>query len=175
MRTAEVIAGVLAISMLWSVAAVSAASPPARSTEAIVVDVEGQQIKPALTSSFYCHDFDYPRIHCFRTAAKLKAAETTIFASRLAASPNFTSADYVTIFDGVAYTGAAMDLSQNYDALWSIGWNDRISSYKARNSVSGTFWTDWFASGTGRNFCCNTNVSSLPSDLDNAFSSVYRH
>jgi hypothetical protein len=35
--------------------------------------------------------------------------------------------------------------------------------------------TDWFASGTARNFCCNTNVSSLPGGLDNAFSSVYRH
>jgi hypothetical protein len=175
MRTAGVIVTVLTIASLWSVTAVSAASSPTRAPEAIVVDVEGQQIKPVLTSSFYCHDFDYPRIHCFRTATQLNAAETTFVRAKLAVSPNFTSADYVTIFDGSAYTGAAMDLSQSYDALWSIGWNDRISSYKARNSVSGTFWTDWFASGTGRNFCCNTNVSSLPSDLDNAFSSVYRH
>lgn len=114
MHAAGFIAGVLAISTLWSVAAVSAASPYGPSASAIMVDVDRQQIKPDLTSSFYCHDFDYPLIHCNRTAGNLKAAETVVFASRSAVSPNFTSADYVTIFDGAGYTGAAMDLSQNY-------------------------------------------------------------
>jgi hypothetical protein len=117
----------------------------------------------------YCHDFYYPRIHCFRSQRDLDAAATSAIAATL------SSADYVLIYDGATQTGASMYVSQNYDALFTIGWNDRISSYQGLNSASGTFWTDWFASGTARNFCCNTSVLSLPSNLDNAFSSSYRH
>jgi hypothetical protein len=90
-------------------------------------------------------------------------------------SSTLSATDYVLIYDGATHTGASMYVSQNYDALFSIGWNDRISSYQGLNSGSGTFWTDWYSSGTARNFCCNTSILSLPSGLDNAFSSVYRH
>jgi hypothetical protein len=174
MRTVWVIAGVMAIMTVSSFASVSAASPITSPRNSIVADLEGRPIKPASISSFYCHDFDYPRVHCFRTAAALAEGEQAIPSSSTARAA-FGAGDYVTIFDGASYSGAAMDLSQSYDALFSIGWNDRISAYKARNSVSGTFYKDWFASGGLSNFCCNVNVPSLPSDLDNAFSSVYRH
>lgn len=173
MRMAGAVVCVVAMMTLWSGAAVSASSPSSGSEPVIVADVAGRSIKPELIPSFYCHDFDYPRIHCFPTAVDLERAETAR-AQRVGASTAFSASDYVTIFDGAIYSGGYMDVSQNYDALFSIGWNDRISSYKARNSASGIFWTDWFASGTGRTFCCNTNVSSLPSGLDDAFSSVYR-
>lgn len=174
MRMSWVIAGVVAIMTLSSSATVSAAPPIERRSDPIVADLEGRLIKPAAISSFYCHDFDYPHIHCFRTAAALAEAELSMPSSMTAAAA-FGPGDYVTIFDGSSYSGSAMDLSQSYDAMFSIGWNDRVSSYKARNSVSGTFYKDWFASGGLSNFCCNVNVPSLPSDLDNAFSSVYRH
>jgi hypothetical protein len=148
--------------------------PSTDSGPTITAEPVGRAIKPELISSFYCHDFDYPVIRCFRSALELEAAEASRASASEGLSATFTAADYVTIYDGTVWTGAYMDVSQNYDALFSIGWNDRISSYKARNSVSGKFWTDWFASGTARSFCCNTQVSSLPSNLDNAFSSVYR-
>jgi hypothetical protein len=173
MRTAGVIAGVLVMLTLWSAGSVFGASLSVHPAKGIVADVDGDPIKSVLISSMYCHDFDFPRIHCFRSAADLEASLAK--RRRVAAAPSFGVNDYVTIFDGPNYSGSFMDVSQNYDVLFSIGWNDRISSYKARNSASGTFWTDWFASGTARNFCCNTNVSSLPGGLDNAFSSVYRH
>ena len=68
-----------------------------------------------------------------------------------------------------------MYVSQNYDILALVGWNDRIRSYRGVNSGQGTFWTDWYQTGIGINFCCNTWVPGLASDLDKAFSSVYRH
>ncbi|MBA2719289.1 MAG: hypothetical protein H0U52_08640 [Chloroflexi bacterium] len=153
---------------------VSAQSPTGAAKLVIEADLAGRPIKPYLVSSFYCHDFDYPAIHCFRTATELEAAEAARAGSSPGLSSAFSAADYVTIFDGTIWSGAYMDVSQNYDALFSIGWNDRVGSYKARNSASGKFWTDWYASGTSRSFCCNTQVSSLPAGLDNAFSSVYR-
>ena len=173
MRASRVVGG-LATLLLWSVGGVSAASRSGNTVTEIVADVDGHPIKPSLIASFYCHDFDYPRIHCFRSAAELEDSKSTNAASLAAVSPAFGAGDYVTIFDGQSYSGAFMDVSQNYDALFSIGWNDRISSFKGRNSAFGIFWTDWFASGTARSFCCNTNTSSLPSNLDNTFSSMYR-
>jgi hypothetical protein len=174
MRTAGFIAGVVAILTLWSAGAVIAASHSSEVAN-VTADLDGHRIKSSLISRYYCHDFEYPRIRCFASAAALEASKAERASTLAAVSPNFGAGDYVTIFDGVSYTGAYMDVSQNYDALFSIGWNDRISSYKGRNSGSGTFWTDWYASGTGINFCCNTNVGNLASGLDNAFSSIYRH
>lgn len=174
MRTARTIACLLAILTMWSVVGVSAAAPRVAPEPTIAADLGGRPIKPDLIASYYCHDFDYPTVHCYRTAADLEAAEAARAVSSFSPTAAFSIADYVTIFDGTVWTGTYMDISQNYDALFSIGWNDRVSSYKARNSASGKFWTDWFASGTSRSFCCNTQVSSLPAGLDNAFSSVYR-
>jgi hypothetical protein len=174
MRTARMIAALGAVLALLSAGAVSAASRSGGST-GIVADLDGRPIKPALIGTLYCHDFDYPRIHCFRSQHDLDAAATSAIAARRQASPNLSASDYVLIYDGAIQSGASMYVSQNYDALFSIGWNDRISSYQALNNASGTFWTDWFSSGTARNFCCNASVLTLPSNLDNAFSSVYRH
>jgi hypothetical protein len=169
MRALGIVAGLVAILTISLLGGVSGASRSGQQA-IIVADVDGHPIKSALTSAYFCHDFDFPRIHCFRSAKSLKAAE----AKTASVSPYFSTNDYVTIFDGPNYSGAFMDVSQNYDALFSIGWNDRISSFKARNGASGEFWTDWFASGTGLGFCCSSNISSLPSNLDNAFSSMYR-
>ncbi len=174
MRTAGFLASVAMLTAL-SATAVFGASPAGSATAIVTADVNGRMIKIASIAQYHCHDFDFPRIHCFQTAAELEGAKLAQSTTLAAISPSFAAGDYVTIFDGQVYSGGAMDLSQSYDALFSIGWNDRVSSYKDRNNVSGTFWTDWFSSGTARNFCCNTNVSSLPSNLDNAFSSVYRH
>jgi hypothetical protein len=169
MRALWVVAGLVAMLTLWSSGVIFGASRSGQQAT-VVADVDGHPIKPALTSTYYCHDFEFPKIHCFHSAESLKAAEAKL----AKVTPYFGANDYVTIFDGPNYSGAFMDVSQNYDVLFSIGWNDRISSFKARNSASGVFWTDWFASGTGLTFCCNSNVSSLPSNIDNAFSSMYR-
>jgi len=66
-----------------------------------------------------------------------------------------------------------MNVSQDYAALSAIGWNDRISSFRGRNSETGQFWTDWFYGGTWYAFCCNTSVSNLGS-FNNTFSSIQR-
>src|SRR5439155_27186001 len=37
-------------------------------------DLDGKPLKPVEVGRYYCHDFDYPRIHCFGEAAELEAA-----------------------------------------------------------------------------------------------------
>jgi hypothetical protein len=66
-----------------------------------------------------------------------------------------------------------MNVSQDYATLSTIGWNDRISSFKARNSETGTLFADWFFTGTWWAFCCNTQVANLGS-YSNTFSSLQR-
>jgi hypothetical protein len=145
-------------------AATLAAQPPAE----LSADLAGRPIELVSVGRYYCHDFDYPRIHCFRTPADLSAAMEPL-AGLLAA----TSTNYVLIFDFPAYAGSYMYVSQDYAILAFIGWNDRIGSFKAQNHESGLFYTDWLYGGSTYSFCCNQNVASLGS-FDNTFSSVRR-
>jgi len=57
--------------------------------------------------------------------------------------------------------------------LASIGWNDKVSSFKARNFETGSFYTDWFHGGSADHFCCNETQPILGS-WDNVYSSLYR-
>lgn len=134
-------------------------------------DLDGKPIRASEISSHYCHDHAYPQVHCFSTASELEAALISTDAAIAAAfGPN----DYVTVYSEPTYGGSYMHLSQNYDTLFWIGWSDRISSIKARNSNRGTFWSDWYGAGQRTDFCCNQTVPYFSSAVDNTFSSVYR-
>jgi hypothetical protein len=151
---------------------VAAASSPVAgaSPESVVADLEGRRIGTESIPDHFCHDRDYPQIHCFKTASKLEVAlgAATRSASAVAA------ADYVVVFSSPTYAGSYFYVSQNYDALAVVGWNDRIRSYRGLNSGKGIFWTDWLMSGTSQAFCCNQTVPVLSSTFDHQFSSVYR-
>jgi hypothetical protein len=134
-------------------------------------DLEGRPISVAEISSHFCHDFAFPLVHCFSTPAKLEAA---VAPSNGAVTAAFGPSDYVTIYSEPSYGGSYMHLSQNYDTLFWIGWNDRVSSFKSRNNASGTFWSDWYGTGLATDFCCNHTVPYLAAGIDNTFTSVYR-
>jgi hypothetical protein len=131
----------------------------------LTAELDGKPIPLADVSRYFCDDFAYPVIRCSRTAliADLRATTTMLL----------TGIDYVTMFDQPSYGGAFMHVSQDYSALVLIGWNDKVSSFKVRNSETGRFWTDWFWSGSTWSFCCNTQQPTL-GGYDNTFSSVQR-
>jgi len=160
------LAGALVALALLSTGPVAAAEPVDAGAQ-IEADLEGVPIPVAAISKFYCNDFDFPQIHCFRSAAGLDASLSTELSLSL-----LSGSDFVQIYDGSSYLGASMIHSQDYDALWVISWNDRISSFKGRNSATGHFWTDWYHGGSSYAFCCNQQVSSL-GGFNNTFSSVY--
>lgn len=164
-RAMAMVFGMLGTVLLSGTVSAAEESPRIRA------DLEGRPIKASEISSYYCHDFAFPEVHCFSTASELEAASNSGEGLAAAAvGPN----DYVTIYAETNYEGSYMHVSQNYDTLFWIGWNDRISSVKARNSARGTFWSDWNGEGIGTVFCCNQTIAALATTVDNTFTSVYR-
>jgi len=132
----------------------------------LTADLDGSTIALAQVGNWYCHDFAWPRIHCFSTGARLDSAVASLTST--------SSITYMTVYDYTAYQGPYMYFSQDYTVLATIGWNDRVSSFIVHNSQSGAFWTDWFYTGTRYDWCCNQGLASLGS-YDNVFSSIYRN
>jgi hypothetical protein len=136
-----------------------------------VVTLDGRPIPATAIATHHCHDLDFPIVRCFGNAA---TRDRAVFADvGVAGMESLTAIAYVTMYDGAGFSGSSFLVSQNYDALAAIGWNDRVSSFKGRNSETGRFYVDWFAGGSSRSICCNQQTSSL-GGLDNTFSSVYR-
>lgn len=135
-----------------------------------------RRIEVSSIPRYFCHDLEFPVIRCFRTADQLEKAMPPEMAMQPTLSAGVASTAavvYVTIFDGTSYQGSYVHVSADYDALAWVGWNDRVSSYKAKNGETGAFFTDWFHAGAPDNFCCNEGLTTL-GGFDNAFSSVYR-
>lgn len=165
-RRAWFLFGTLLLASFVGPAAASATPAVASDSHArpsLRADLDGAPINPVNVGTHFCHDFAFPQIHCFSTAADLEAAVAPIV--------NTAGVNWVAGFDYTSFQGPYMYFSQNYSVLATIGWNDRISSYIAVNSQSGRFWTDWFFSGTSYSFCCNQQIPSLGS-YNNTFSSV---
>jgi hypothetical protein len=133
-------------------------------------DLDGKPIALVEVGDHYCHDLDFPAIHCFSDPKTLES-NTTISARQVSAAAG--TGVYATVYEYTGFQGSYMHMSQNYTCLACIGWNDRISSYVAKNSQSGNFYKDWFYGGTVYGFCCNQQLPGLGS-FDNTFSSVYR-
>ena len=131
----------------------------------LTATLDGKPIPLEDVGKYDCDDFAYPEIRCWSSRVLFDARATLVTI--------LTSVNYVTIFDLANYAGASMNVSQDYAVLSTIGWNDRISSFKGRNSETGQFWTDWFYGGTWYAFCCNTSVPTLGS-FNNIFSSIQR-
>jgi hypothetical protein len=134
-------------------------------TVTLLAYLDGKPIALADVSKYYCDDFSYPVIEC--------SVSALVTSSRALVVSLLTSVDYVTIYEYASYSGSMMNVSQDYTVLATIGWNDKISSFKARNGETGTFFVDWFYGGSQWSFCCNTQQSSL-GGYDNTFSSVQR-
>lgn len=165
------VGGIAVVIGLLSTALLSGTVSAAEESPKVRADLEGRPIKASEIGSYYCHDFAFPEVHCFSTASELEAASAS-YEGLIATA--IGPGDYVTVYSEPSYGGSYMHLSQNYDTLFWIGWNDRISSFKARNSARGTFWADWNGTGGRTDFCCNQTVAGLSSAVDNTFTSVYR-
>jgi hypothetical protein len=162
-RTRALLFGVL-LALVPSTPAVAAAAE-------VVATLDGRAIAIAEIADHYCHDFEFPVIRCFSRAAARDLSRSVPAGPQGAAA--VTAVAYVTMYDGAGFSGSNFLVSQDYNALAAIGWNDRASSFKGRNSETGRFYKDWFAGGSSWAFCCNQQTGNLGT-YDNTFSSVYR-
>jgi hypothetical protein len=140
----------------------------------LTATLDGRAISLASVGSLHCHDLDHPIIRCFRSQARLDRAIRRSVGSRLRrpGAAGITAVAYVRVYEHSHYEGASIHLSISYANLATIGWNDRISSYKSVNGGAGTFWHDAYQDGTDDDFCCNTNVANVGSTHNDRFSSV---
>ena len=139
----------------------TALAAPAGAT--MSADLDGRPIALSDVARYACHDIDYPRIRCFSSQAARDTSAAPLLAS--------ASATYVIVWADATFAGSSLIVSQDYTVLATLGWNDRIRSFKAQNNLNGRFWTDWFYGGTAYYFCCNQQVSYLGAYND-TFSSV---
>jgi hypothetical protein len=158
----------LAVALLLGIAAIAqpGGAAAAGPEPDLTATLDGKPIPLRDVAKYDCDDFAYPEIRCWssRVLADSRALAMTVLAS----------VDYATVYDFTAYGGSFMNVSQNYPTLLTLGWSDKISSFKARNSENGLFWTDWFYTGTWYAFCCNTQVANLGT-FSNSFSSMQRN
>jgi hypothetical protein len=172
---------VLLVSIALIVPAGVAASDPT-----IRADLEGRPIPAIQVGDWYCHDFEYPLIHCFRTAVELDAAvaslgyqplgpDTSTNKSVGTASPaGVLTVNYVHVYVDASYVGNSAYFSVNYSNLGLIGWNDKISSFVGLASATGQFFEDAGYNGFIFGWCCNSAVSYVGNNSNDRFSSVRR-
>jgi hypothetical protein len=130
----------------------------------LVAFLDGRPLALKLVANYYCDDFAFPVIQCSTQPATIQARATLALLGGI---------EYVTIYDLQSFNGSYLHVSQDYSTLVTIGWSDRVSSFRARNSETGRFTVDWFYGGANWSFCCNSQVTILNA-YDNTFSSVQR-
>jgi hypothetical protein len=175
------VVGALAVTAMLA-PATAAAQPDSGAPPGAYAELDGRPLKLREVGKYYCHDFDFPKITCSRNAKvaqkgvdeAVSELATASFSTDIQASSMEEGSHYATIYDGMTFSGSWFVVSQEYDALFWVGWNDRVSSFRSRYYGSGSFYTDWYGGGSGWRFCCNQYVSSL-GGYDNSFSSVYRN
>lgn len=141
--------------------------------DTIVADLDGRRISVDEIPNWYCHDLDYPLIHCYTTAAELEAALDDAAGPEGLAGAS-APVPYVYVYGDAGTLGPSTAISEPWDNLSWIGWNDKISSFKALNGLSGHFATDAYNSGRlYPTFCCNTVVTWVGDFWNDQFSSVY--
>ena len=140
----------------------------------IVADLEGRRISVSEIPDWFCHDVDYPQIHCYTTAAELETALDAAAASIEGLTGVLAPLPYVYIYGDAGTLGPAYGVTQVWEDLSWIGWNDRISSFKSVNGGFGHFATDAYNNGRlYPGFCCNAVVTYVGDSWNDQFSSVY--
>lgn len=124
---------------------------------------------------YHCHDAAHPMIHCFRSARQANVAfHAAVRAGRSAASVSLEALaiTYIRVFVHSNYQGGSIYLSEDYDNLGTIGWNDVISSYKAMNSQSGSMYEHALRGGRVEHFCCNADVYYIGNWMNDRASAI---
>ena len=155
------------------------ASPTASRSDVTVpitrATLDGQLVALSVAAQHHCHDLIPGQLTCFssevvRDAAAAGLMPLTGTASDAEVGPD-SSGGYVIAWVDATYAGASVILTQDYDDLRTIGWNDRISSYKVYTNLTGAFHTDIHFSGGYQLYCCFAQVSYVGDHFNDTFSS----
>jgi len=141
-------------------------------TEPISATLGGDAISLKEASSLSCHDFDYPILRCFVSVSEMERVVTERVRGQAKANGTLGGATtgYVTAYEHAQYAGSALTLSADQPWLLSIGWNDRISSFKSFGAT-GNFQENSPGGGFVYFFTSSSQVPSLSGTYNDKFSS----
>src|SRR3990172_6965500 len=103
------------VPMLVAALLLPPAAAAAEPSVVVTADLAGKAIGLVEVSAYHCHDFDFPRLHCFQTAAELSAALQPALGLL-----GLTATSYVHVFEHSSYSGASMVVSHHYSVLTTI-------------------------------------------------------
>ena len=135
--------------------------------------LDGRTISIDAAADLDCHDFEYPVIRCFTSIAALEfdvAVQLGRQRSRTSFAP--ASIGYVVVYEHVAYGGAVKVLALDVPWLSSLGWNDKISSFKSFGA-SGAFHEHSPNGGFVYSYGPSSRVASLSGMYNDKFSSFF--
>jgi hypothetical protein len=165
-------AAVMALAALTVVVTLISARPTlaavAQEPSAIL---DGERVRLSTAVQYHCHDLAYSQLRCFTTVEGRD--DDVAIADSDGDGIMATSSGYVIAWSSPSYTGSSVVLSQSYANLGTIGWNDRISSYKVYTSLTGAFYEHTNYQGLTQQYCCLAQVSYVGSLYNNKFSSFY--
>ena len=161
--------------LILAVGSLGAGAPAAGGSSSDVrADLEGKPIAIEDIHRYSCHDLEFPVIRCFKSqAATERAIERASIAESGFAAMGTLGVTYVVAYDQAWFAPGTLYVSQVYDNLGAIGWNDIISSYRSVNNGSGHFAKDAFDNGLLTYFCCNVQVGWVGSSQNDSYSSIY--
>lgn len=134
--------------------------------------LNGKSIPLHEVGSHSCHDLDYPILRCFDSAEKMNADLAVLSSEGRAASAGALSVGYVIVYEHASYAGSQLAMSANQTWLSSIGWNDKISSFKSFGAT-GNFREDSPAGGFVYYYSTSSQVPSLNGTYNDRFSAFY--
>jgi hypothetical protein len=135
--------------------------------------LDGRPIAIERAADLDCHDFEYPVIRCFDSVASLES-DVAVQVARLNAGALFAVATtgYVVVYEHAAYAGSTKVLSSDVPWLSSIGWNDKISSFKSFGAT-GAFNEHSPSGGFIYSYGPTSRVASLSGTYNDKFSSFF--
>ena len=168
-RTVSTLATTFALFVLFGPAL--AAGSPGRSE--LHAAYAGHSIALAEVANHHCHDAMYPLIECFDLAIDRDLDLASQAASNaLNGAPAALTTSYVTWYETISYGGSSFTASTSYSDLSTIGWDNRISSFKSLSGGRPKWWQNTGFTGTSWRWLAGAQVPDVGAVANDQFSSV---
>jgi hypothetical protein len=145
---------------------------PGTASGRLAATMDGSSISLQRAGTLSCHDLDYPLLRCFSGAEAMRLDLAARSEVRSARQTPTVGDLYVIAYEHTSYAGSALGLTANQAWLSSVGWNDRISSFKSFG-VTGNFRENSPAGGFIYTFGPTAQVSNVGSLYNDKFSAFY--
>ncbi len=153
-----------ALSLVFAGAVASRSADP---TPRTTVLLNGRVATLTAASRSHCDDLTPGVLRCYSSQRNRDRAASP----RVSRDATAASAGYVVAYVDISFGGASVVLSQDHPDLRTIGWNNRISSYKVYTSLTGYFHQGAYYAGSAQSYCCFSQVSYVGNSFNDTFSS----